>query len=166
MAAIVVKVLALATVANAWLDTSNNKIIHVVGLAGTAVTVTVATTLGSNPPAWTIAASFRASDLIGFALLSQRLEGVLPDNDNVAVYPINSLVNVLRKGRIWVNFETTFNPEKDTLYVRYTADTGKYIGDFLNSADSSKAVSLSGLPIRVLTKMTAAGIGLIEVNLP
>jgi hypothetical protein len=163
MAAIVVKVAALATVAKAWLDTTNNKIIHIIAKAA-ATTVSGATTVTAQT--WAATQSFLASDFFGIAQLSNHIEAGLPNTDSDATYPVEGLVNVLRRGRIWVNFETAFDPDKDTLYVRNIVNTGKYIGQFGNVSDSSKCVSLAGLPIRVLDILTAAGMGRIEINLP
>lgn len=165
MAAIVAKIAALSTVANAWLDTTNNKVIHIVAV-GPDIEAEAETTLGDTQATWTAAASFRASDFFGLAQLSQRLEGGLPNVDNAAEYPVESLANILRRGRLYVNFETAFDPDKDTLYVRHTAATGKHIGDFRKDADTNKAVSLAGLPIRVVSHLSAAGMGVIEINLP
>lgn len=165
MAAIVTKVAALATVAKAWLDTSNNRIIHIIGV-GATITAAGETTLGATQPTWAAIASVYAANFFGIVQGTQAMEGALPNADNEGSYAAKSLVNVLRKGRIAVNFETAFDPDKDTLYVRYTADTGLYIGDFRNDADTSKATSLAGLPIRVISHLTAAGLGIIEIDLP
>ena len=164
MAAIVVKVLALSTVAKAWLDTTNNKIIHIVSKAAANVSSGATTVTAQTWAAGTT--TFIATDFFGIAQLSHHLEAGLPGTDSDATYPVEGLVNVLRQGRIWVNFETAFDPDKDTLYVRNIVDTGKYIGQFGNVADSAKCVSLAGLPIRVLDILTAAGMGRIEINLP
>jgi hypothetical protein len=166
MAAIVTKIAALSTVANAYLDGSNNRIIHVITNLATP-TVAAETTLGATQPTWAAAYTFTASDFYGIAQLSQRLEGGLPNSDNEASYPNESVSNILRRGRIYVWFETAFNPDKDTLYVRHTVNgEGTAIGQFRNDADTSRAVSLSSLPIRVISYLTAAGMGVVEINLP
>lgn len=164
MAAIVVKVLALSTVSRAYLDSSNNRIIHIWSIAATN-TSSAETTLGSTQPTWTAAASMYASDFYGVAQMTHSVASHLIAN-TTNVYAAEAVANILRRGRIWVNFETAFDPDKDTLYVRHTADTGKYVGDFGNTSDSSKCTSLSGLPITVITHLTAAGMGVIEINLP
>ena len=169
MAAILVKVKALSTVSRAELvstESGDNILSLRIWTTGATAVVTVATTLGSTQPTWTVTASLDATNIFGIAQLTQSIEGQLPDVDNSASHAANSLVNVLRRGKIFVNFETAFDPDQDTLYVRYTADTGKYIGDFGNTADSARCVSLAGLPIRVVTHLTAAGIGIVELNLP
>lgn len=166
MAAIVAKVAALSTVAKAILNGSNNRVIEI-WTTGAVNDASGETTLGASQPTWGLAASLKAADFYGVCQLSSRLAGTAsPNSDNSAQYPAESLVNILRKGRIWVNFETAFDPDKDDLYVRHTADTGKYVGDFRNTSDSSKATILSSLPIRVITHLTAAGMGVIELNLP
>lgn len=166
MAAIVTAVLANAKVANAWLDASNNRIIHIVTFDAVA-TISAATTAGSTQPTWTAGtASVRASDFYGVAQLSAAMEGADANEDNTATAAAETLVNVLRRGRIAVYFETAFNVEKDTLYVRHTVNGSTVVGDFRNSSDTNRATSLSGYPIRVLQSLTGAGIGFIEINLP
>lgn len=167
MAAIVTAIAGLSTVVKAFLDASDNKVIHII----TNIPVNDAeadTTDGASQPTWTNTASFIASDFYGIAQETKRLEGSLPGIDNVGEYGVNSMVNVLRRGNIWVYFETAFNPDKDTLYMRYTEgdDDDELIGNFRNDADSGKAVSLAGLPIKVKTFLTGAGYGIIDVNLP
>ena len=166
MAALVAAVLANAEVANCWLDGSNNRIIHIVTFEAVA-TISAATTLGVSRPTWAAGtASVRAQDFYGIAQLSAALEGADANEDNEATVAAESLVNVLRRGRIAVKFETAFNIEKDTLYVRHTVNRATVVGDFRNSSDTDSATSLSGYPVRVLESLSAAGIGFIEINLP
>lgn len=165
MAALVTAIAGLSTVVKASLDASNNRMIHIT----TNIPVNDAaavTTGGASQPTWTNTASFAASDFYGIAQETKRLEGSLPGIDNVGEYDVNSMVNVLRRGNIWVYFETAFNPDKDTLYMRYTENDGNLIGNFRNNADSGRAVSLAGLPIKVKSFLTGAGYGIIDVNFP
>jgi hypothetical protein len=165
MAALVAAVLANAEVANCWLDGSNNRIIHIVTFDAVA-TISAATT-GGSAVTWTAGtASVRAQDFYGIAQLSAALEGADANEDNEATVAAESLVNVLRRGRIAVKFETAFNIEKDTLYVRHTVNGATVVGDFRNSSDTNRATSLSGYPVRVLESLSAKGIGFIEINLP
>jgi hypothetical protein len=165
MAAIVVAVLANAKVANCWLDTTDNKIIHIITFDATA-TITGATTGGSAVTWAAGTAGVRASDFYGVAELSAALEGAGPNEDNAATAAAETMVNVLRRGRMAVKFETAFNIEKDTLYVRHTVNGSTVVGDFRNTSDTNRATSLSGYPIKVLESLSAAGIGFIEINLP
>lgn len=166
MAALVTAVLANAEVANCWLDASNNRLIHIVTFDAVA-TISAATTLGASQPTWTAGtASVRASDFYGVAQLSAALEGADANEENAATAAAETLVNVLRRGRIAVKFETAFNIEKDTLYVRHTVNGSTVVGDFRNSSDTNRATSLSGYPIKVLESLSGAGIGFIEINLP
>jgi hypothetical protein len=159
MAALVAAVLANAEVANCWLDGSNNRIIHIVTFDAVA-TISAATT-GGSAVIWTAGtASVRAQDFYGIAQLSAALEGADANEDNEATVAAESLVNVLRRGRIAVKFETAFNIEKDTLYVRHTVNGATVVGD------TNRATSLSGYPVRVLESLSAKGIGFIEINLP
>lgn len=167
MAALVTAIAGLSTVVKASLDASNNKMIHII----TNIPVNDAaavTKLGETQPTWENTASFIASDFYGIAQETKRLEGSLPGIDNVGEYDINSMVNVLRRGNIWVYFETAFNPDKDTLYIRYTKgeEDDELVGNFRNDDDSSKAVSLADLPIKVKSFLTGAGYGIIDVNFP
>lgn len=166
-AVILPAVIALSTVARAEIvstETGDNRLTLRIWTTGAVNDAAGTTTLGSSSPSWTRTVSFEANDFFGLAQLTARLEAGLPNTDSDASYPAESLVNVLRRGRLYVNFVTAFDPDKDTLYVRHTAGTGYAIGDFANT--STNATSLSGLPIRVITHLTAAGIGVIEINLP
>lgn len=165
MSALVTAIAGLSTVCRVYLDTTNNRKIHIYTFAAVNVT-TGATTAGETQPTWSSVASFDKNDFFGISQLTQRLEGALPNNDNEAAYAKNQLVNVLRRGKIYINFETAYNMEKDTLYVRYGASTGKVLGDFRNDADTAKATALTGLPLRITGSLTAAGINEIELSLP
>ena len=165
MAALVTMLLTNAEVARCWLDTTDNKIVHVVTFDAVA-TISAATTGGSAVTWAAGTAGILQGDVYGVAQLTQRLAINDANVDNDAIYPVESLVNVLRQGAIAVYFETAFNPERDTLYVRHTVNGATVVGDLRNTSDTNRATSLSGLPIKVLTTMTAAGIGFIEINLP
>jgi hypothetical protein len=121
MAAIVTAIAGLSTVVKASLDASNNRLIHIWTKASVNDAAAV-TTGGTSQPTWTNTASFNANDFYGIVQETKRLEGGLPNTDNAGEYGINSLVNTLRRGQIFVQFETAFNPDKDTLYIRHTAN--------------------------------------------
>jgi hypothetical protein len=106
------------------------------------------------------------NDFFGVAHRSQALEGGLPNTTVDPVYPIKSLVNTLRRGSVWVYFETAFDPDSDTLYMRAVAGgAGEEPGQFRNDIDGGDAVAVTGNVV-VRTTLAAAGLGAIEINKP
>ena len=80
-------------------------------------------------------------------------------------------INMLRKGRIWVYCETAFNPDSDTLFVRYTANgAGKVVGQVRNDSDGGKADELGAngflVAYQALNTLTGAGFLLLDLNIP
>jgi hypothetical protein len=82
---------------------------------------------------------------------------------NVPAYPIGRPFTLVRKGRIWVWSEQAVCPT-DRVYVRYTASGDNVVGNFRKDADSTTATYLLGA--RFATETTAAGLVLLEINLP
>lgn len=111
-----------------------------------------------------------ATDYILFGVVqhSHALEGGLPGGTTPVQYPTNKPANILRKGAIYVHFETAFDPDTDTLYVRTGAGgAGEEPGQFLNTGTpaSGTAAAVTG-DIAVRTTLAAAGLGILELNLP
>lgn len=106
------------------------------------------------------------NDFYGVAHRTQALEGGLPNTDVEPSYPIKSLVNTLRRGGVWVYFETAFDPDSDTLYMRAVAGgAGELPGQFRNDADGGEAVAVAG-NVEVKTTLAAAGLGILQINKP
>lgn len=103
--------------------------------------------------------------MFGIALFTQSLESGLPNATAYASYAQYDVVNVLRRGSIWVYCETAFNPDSDTLYLRHTTNGTLVPGDFRNDADTANAVAVSG-GYQVRNTLSAAGLLLIEMNKP
>lgn len=78
---------------------------------------------------------------------------------NTLVYAANSVVNVLKKGRIWVPTAAAIDSSKDV----YMGHTSTAIGKFTGAA-TSNYVRLSSDKFRWI-KANGAGMGLLEVNL-
>lgn len=154
---------ASATVSAA--DTDSRTII-INGVDNTVINLTnIAVTNGVSQASGTAALGTRDT-LYGIAHISQSIEGGLPGTTEVPQYPANGVGNIMRRGSVAVYFETAFNPDSDTLYCRFIADgTGKLIGQFRNDSDSSKAFAVTG-NFKVKTTLSAAGIGVIELNKP
>ena len=76
--------------------------------------------------------------------------------------------NILQRGRIWVYCETAFNPDADTLYVRYTANGALVPGNVRKDTDGGKAAQLgaSGFLVgyKALNTLTAAGFLALDIN--
>lgn len=170
MTALLAQIQALSTVSSARLATSsedaNNRSFYIFVKDGPAV-VSETVTGGTSQPTGTSTPSVVTSDFYGLAQHTAALEGGLPNTDTTPSYKAKDPVNVLRRGSLYVWFETAFDPQIDTLYVRHEANgTGKEVGQFRNDSDSSKATDISSLPVKVKSKLTSAGIGVIELNLP
>jgi hypothetical protein len=79
-------------------------------------------------------------------------------------YEIGDLVNVLQKGRVWIQTEDAI-ADLTVPYVRYVAAAGKPIGGFSGASDAGKNVQpLRGAVVKNAT--TAAGFAILDLNLP
>jgi len=74
-------------------------------------------------------------------------------------YPQNAAVNVLRKGRVYVEVEDAVD-EGAAVFARHTADFGKFRSDI----DGGDATLVPGAVFRSST--TGAGLAVVEINLP
>lgn len=154
MGLIIAQIAANANVASAILDPNdaNNRTIIVTAILGVDLIIA----------GITVAAG--ASQATGYWTGGTR--SATP-TDTLPEYANNDVANILRKGPIWVYFETAFDPDSDTLYCRFIAGSAatELIGQFRNDADSAKAFAVSG-NLKVKTTLTAAGMGVIEINRP
>lgn len=80
-------------------------------------------------------------------------EGIVPD----------SMVDLLRKGRVWVSVEQAVTPG-DSVYVRMVAAGAEVKGHFRKDADGADAIEIVGASWQSTT--TGAGIALLDLNLP
>lgn len=104
--------------------------------------------------------------LYGVALRTQALEGGLPNTDVEPYYAEKDVINVRRRGSIWVYFETAFDPDSDTLYIRHAAGgAGEVPGQFRNDDDGGDATAVTG-NVAVKKTLAAAGLGILEINKP
>lgn len=109
--------------------------------------------------------------LEGILVYSQDVQSGLSGDGATPGLDAGTPLNILRKGRIWVYCETAFNPDSDTLFVRFTDNgAGKTKGQVRNDADSGKADELGasgyGIAFKPLNTLTAAGYLLLDVNFP
>jgi len=75
-----------------------------------------------------------------------------------------AMVNVLRKGRIWVPVEEAV-VAMDPVFVRHTvADSGSFQGAFRKSDDNNETIDLTGVA-RFLTSASASGFAVVEVDM-
>ena len=117
------------------------------------------------------AASSSSSVIEGVAVYTQDTQSGLTGDGINPGYEAKRPINVLQKGRIWVYCETAYNPDSDTLYVRYTANgAGKICGQVRNDSDSGKAdeLGLNGFLVnyKALNTLTAAGFLALDLNIP
>lgn len=168
MALLITEIELNADVASAILDPDDgtNRTLIVTGVDETVIEITnIVVTLGGTQTtgAWT---SGTRDTLYGIAHFSQALEGGLPNEDNIPQYNNLKVANILRRSSLWVQFETAFNPDVNTLYCRFIAGSAtELIGQFRNDADSGKAFAVTG-NFAVKTTLSAAGLGLVEINKP
>ena len=84
--------------------------------------------------------------------------------NGTASYVAQDVVTVGRVGRYLVYSEQAVKAT-DPVYLRYRANgAGKAVGQFRKDADTSRAVLLTGVAWAADT--TAAGVAVLEVNLP
>lgn len=102
-----------------------------------------------------------AADLLGFAAMDHNREQQLVTG--TTQYAIKEPVNILRRGQLYVYSEEAVTPD-DTVYFRIVTNSTKIRGMVGKSSDSSKCVALTG--VKFLETITAAGVVLIDVNLP
>lgn len=101
-------------------------------------------------------------EFAGIAVMKHKAQS---NADGFAQYEIGEAISVIRKGRIWVYSEVAVDPTAD-VYLRYTANTGptRIPGDFLKTADSSKAQQITNA--RWVSTTSAAGLAILEINIP
>jgi len=116
------------------------------------------------------AAAGASSVIEGIVMLSQATQSGLAGDGVTPGVEATKPSNVLRKGRIWVNCETSFNPDSDTLFVRYTANGALVPGSVRKDADSGKADELGasgyGVAYTALNTLTSAGVLALDVVIP
>jgi hypothetical protein len=108
-----------------------------------------------------------SSDTEEFAGVAVHKEMATPNDDGSAEYAEDDDVLVLRRGTVWVYCEQAVDPTKD-VYVR-TGDEyqGHRPGDFRTDNDAeSDPQTLQITNARWANKTTAAGLALLELNLP
>ena len=142
------------------------KTITVTGVDGTDIAITEIVVTNGVSQAGGVYTTGTKDTLFGVAHRTQALEGGLPNSDTIPEYPIKSVVNVLRRGNVWVQCETAFNPDTDTLYLRHTVGGAtELVGQFRNDSDSGDAVAVAG-NVRGRTSLASAGLLLVEINRP
>lgn len=164
--ALVAAAIAAVTTYVASASATGAREITVNGIDDVDVAITaIVVTLGLSQANGTFTKGTR-DKLHGVAMLSQALEGNLPGVDTVPTVPAKSLVNVVRQGKVFVYFETAFNPDTDTLYCRFfDGGAGKAVGQFRNTDDSGTAFAVAG-NFAVRSALSGAGIGVLELNRP
>jgi len=86
-----------------------------------------------------------------------------PNSTGIALYEAGEEITVLRKGRIWVYVEEAV-AVNDDVYLRHTDNVALLAGDFRTDADTAKADQITNA--RFITATTAAGLAMVEINLP
>lgn len=80
-----------------------------------------------------------------------------------ALYQQGEEITVKRKGRIWVYTEVA-TAVNDPVFLRHTVNAALVPGDFRIDADTARADQI--LNARWITATTAAGLAVLEINLP
>lgn len=100
-----------------------------------------------------------AKNVLGIVLASQEMEQLSSGDPR---YVVQSVLPVLRKGRVWVKVEEAVAEGSD-VYVRYAAG-GNGIGSFGDTAGTSERALLAGA--RYLKGAAANGLAVVEISLP
>jgi hypothetical protein len=99
--------------------------------------------------------------------VTARLLGIAIHNDtarNGYGYEQYQGVTYVRKGLVWMVCESSIAEQIDP-FVRFAAGTGTILGALYSGADSTTAVA-TGMRIRTRSTLSAAGLVLVEINLP
>lgn len=100
-----------------------------------------------------------AANALGIAFSTQAIES---SASGVAQYPVKSSVNVLRKGRVWVQVEEAVTPASP-VFVRYASGAGgTQKGAFRASADTATAAQWANA--RYVTSAGIAGFAQVEID--
>lgn len=169
MDAIIAELITLPTVLRATLtDAVNNRQITIVSVGDAILVEDAEVTLGGGQAATAVAYVLTVREFEGIARRTLAMEDPdLPGVAGPANYSDLALVNVLRRGAIFVNFETAFDPDVDALFMRYLpGGAGTAVGSFRNDNAGGQAIDLSALPIVVRESVGAPGLAVVELNLP
>lgn len=151
-----------AGVLSATVGGANNRTLTVLAKEGYEIEVGAtawAVTAGSSQAGVTYVRGTTDS-IIGVSL-HQNVEA---DSSNVAQYKRYDAVNVLTKGRIWVEAQETVNTS-DSLFAQFVSATAER-GELRNTADSApvEAVAVSATKLR--SSGAANGLVILELNQP
>lgn len=117
-----------------------------------------------------VASASAASVIEGVAIYTQDEQSGLSGDGVVPGYEAKRAINVLQRGRIWVYCETAFNPDTDTLFVRYTVNGALALGNVRNDSDGGKAdeLGINGFTVayKALNTLTGAGFLALDLNIP
>ena len=80
-----------------------------------------------------------------------------------ALYKQGEEISVMRKGRIWVYVEEAV-AVNDSVFLRHTVNGALLAGDFRTDDDTARADQIPNA--RFITATTAAGLAVVEINLP
>lgn len=99
---------------------------------------------------------------LGIAISSKTFEDYpIKAEDGRVGYPDKTVVNILRKGRVWVYCYDAVNVG-DPVRVQVATDTNKVVGRFAKTAVSNKTALLSNA--QFLSATTGAGLAVVEIN--
>jgi len=98
----------------------------------------------------------------GITIHTQAIEQFY-QTDGGAGYALNAEMSICRRGMVWVAAETAM-ATTDDVFARYTVNGTTVLGGIRNDDDTSKAVAIP--TARVVRPVTAAGLCLIDINLP
>lgn len=82
---------------------------------------------------------------------------------NGSGYEASDQVNIMRKGRMWVDCETAWT-DGAAVFVRFAVPGATGLGSVRNDADTANAVALPGCVF--VGTGGSAGLAMIELNLP
>ena len=99
---------------------------------------------------------------LGITVHTQAIEQFY-QTDGGAGYALNAEMSICRRGMVWVTAETAM-ALTDSVFARFTVSGATVLGGIRNDADTANAVAIP--TARVVRPVTAAGLCLIDINLP
>lgn len=167
LAAIAALIAAQPGIASAVSDGATTITVH--AIQGSAVSLSLVTTLGSTQPTWAVTLT-NDNVFYGVAVYIQNKMNLLgPQGSNgAAPYFQGDAVPVLTRGRIYVLIETGSTVSSDGPVYWRVAPTmsNPQVGGFRGDSDSGNAILIPSTQVRWITSATGGNLAVLEINQP
>ena len=135
---------------------------------GYAVTATFVTTLGVGQPTWTSTYS-NSADFYGVAIYIQNQQNLISPYGTGSAGPSPYVpgmpVSTLRRGRIYVNTETTVTSDSPVYWRIIATVSNPQVGTFRGDSDGGNAILISSQNAQWLFGASAGGLAVLDINL-